>query len=93
MVRKSTQPIGLLIQSLIIIVIVSFNFLAASAADPKRLALLPFKINSAQDLSFLKDGIFDMLTSRLSRDGRVEVLSRTRIEGAIQAEAASGTIN
>jgi len=93
LVRKSTQPIGLLIQSLIIIVIVTFNFLTASAADPKRIALLPFKINSAQDLSFLKDGIFDMLTSRLSKDGQVEVLSREQVGGAIQAEAASGKIN
>ncbi len=93
LVRKSTQPIGLFIRSLIIIVMVSFNFLAASAADPNRIALLPFKINSAQDLSFLKDGIFDMLTSRLSRDGRVEVLSRDQVAGAIQTETASGKIN
>jgi TolB-like protein len=63
------------------------------AADPKRVALLPFKINAAQDLSFLKDGIFDMLTSRLSKEGRVEVLGRDQIQGAVQAEAPSGTIN
>ncbi len=93
LVRKSTQPIGLFMQSLIIVVIVSFNFFAASASAPKRIALLPFKINAADDLSFLKDGIFDMLNSRLSKEGRVEVLSRARIEGAIQAEAASGAIN
>ena len=42
-------------------VVLSINFSYAQA--PKRIALLPFKINSAQDLSFLKDGIFDMLTS------------------------------
>ncbi|MCP4629287.1 MAG: hypothetical protein GY850_38150 [bacterium] len=93
LVSKPTHPIVRLIQSLIIIVIVSFNFFAPSAADPKRIALLPFKINSAQDLSFLKDGIFDMLTSRLSKEGRVEVYSREQVEGAVQTEAASGNIN
>jgi TolB-like protein len=72
--------------------VLSFNF-SSAAAEQKRIALLPFKINSAQDLSFLKDGIFDMLTSRLSRDGRVEVLSREQVAGAIQTEAASGKIN
>jgi TolB-like protein len=91
--RKSTQPIGQFIQSLVIIVIVSFNFLAAYAATPKRIALLPFKINSEKDLSFLKDGIFDMLSSRLSKEGQVEVLGRAPVEEAMQAEAPSGTIN
>jgi TolB-like protein len=91
--RKPTHPMGLMIQSLIIIVIVSFNFFSAYAATPKRVALLPFKINSAQDLSFLKDGIFDMLTSRLTREGRVEVLGREQVEEAVKTESASGKIN
>ncbi|CAB1075871.1 hypothetical protein D1AOALGA4SA_3679 [Olavius algarvensis Delta 1 endosymbiont] len=65
----------------------------SSAADPKTIALLPFKINSAQDLSFLKAGIFDMLTSRLSKEGRVTVLGREQVERAVQAEAASGIVN
>lgn len=72
---------------------VFFSNINSIAADPKRMALLPFKINSAQDLSFLKEGIFDMLTSRLSSEGRVEVLSREQIEGAVKTEAASGNIN
>ena len=72
---------------------VVFSDINSIAADPKRIALLPFKINSAQDLSFLKDGIFDMLTSRLSKEGQVEVISREQVEGAVQTEAASGTIN
>lgn len=92
-VRKPAHPIGFLLQSLIIIAIVSFNFFAAAAATPKRIALLPFKINAAQELSFLKDGIFDMLTSRLSKDGQVEVLSREQVDGAVQNETASGKIN
>ncbi len=71
--------------------VLSFNFSYAQA--PKRIALLPFKINSDKDLSFLKDGIFDMLTSRLSKEGQVEVLSRSEVDGAIQAAAPTGSVN
>jgi TolB-like protein len=63
------------------------------AAEPQKIALLPFKINSDKDLTFLKDGIFDMLSSRLSKEGQVEVLSREQINAAVQAEAKSGSIN
>jgi TolB-like protein len=93
LVREPAHAIGLFLQGLIIVVVVSFYFLAASAATPKRVALLPFTINSDKDLSFLKDGIFDMLTSRLSKEGQVEVLAREQIEPALKAEAASGKIN
>ena len=76
-----------------LLIIVLFSGLRSIAAAPKRIALLPFKINSDQDLSFLKDGIFDMLTSRLSKEGQVEVLGREQVEGAVQTEAPSGNIN
>ncbi len=62
-------------------------------SEVKRVALLPFKINSEKDLSFLKDGIFDMLSTRLAQDGRVEVISREQAEAAVQSTAGSGTIN
>jgi TolB-like protein len=73
--------------------IVLFSDIRSNAAEPKRIALLPFKINSAQDLSFLRDGIFDMLTSRLTQEGRVAVLSREQVDEAVQTETASGKIN
>ncbi len=63
--------------------IISFNF--ATAAEPKRIALLPFKINAEKDMSFLQNGIFDMLTSRLSKEGEVEVTSRREAENAFKS--------
>jgi TolB-like protein len=48
----------------------------SAAAEIKRVAVVPFKINAEKDLSFLRDGIVDMLTSRLSRKDKVAVLSR-----------------
>ena len=66
---------------------------ASTAQEVKRVALLPFTINSEKDLSFLKDGIFDMLTSRLSSPGQVEVLDRKDVETAIENVAGSRKID
>ncbi len=73
------------------VTLLSFNF--SFAADVKRIALLPFKINSEKDLSFLRDGIFDMLSTRLAKEGQVEVLSRGAVDAAMQSAAPSGTVN
>ena len=62
-------------------------------SNTQRIALLPFKINAADDLSFLGDGIYDMFTTRLSAEGRVEVISRTKVEEVMKAEAVSGPLN
>ena len=78
---------------LILVSFVFLNFYSATAATPKRLALLPFKINSEKDLSFLRDGIFDMLSTRLAKEGQVEVISRAKVEEAMQPVAGSGSVN
>ena len=67
-----------------LLMLVSIILPTAIAQAPKRIALLPFKINSEKDLSFLKDGIFDMLSTRLAKEGQVEVLGRTQVETAMQ---------
>jgi len=90
---KRLVPVKISYILISLLLTIFFSNINSIAADPKRVALLPFKINAAQDLSFLKDGIFDMLSSRLSREGQVEVLSRQQIEGAVQTEAPSGNIN
>ncbi len=57
------------------------------AAEPQRVALLPFKINAEKDLSYLQNGIFDMLSSRLADPGKVQVLSRAEIDAALAGAA------
>ena len=66
---------------------------SSTAQEPKRVALLPFKVNAEKDLTFLKDGIFDMLTSRLSSPGNVEVLDRRDVESAMAKSAGSRKID
>ena len=45
-------------------------------AAAKQIAIVPFKVNADKDVSFLRDGIYDMLSSRLYKEGEVEVISR-----------------
>jgi TolB-like protein len=55
-----------------------------TAKEPKRMAILPFVMNADRDLSFLQEGITDMLASRLAWKGEVDVLEK----GRVKAEAA-----
>ena len=66
----------------------SFNF-SADAAEPKRIALLPFKINAEKDMSYLQNGIFDMFTSRLTKEGEVEVITLPKQTPITPAPAGS----
>jgi len=61
------------------------------AQAPKKVAVFPFAMNSPQDLGFLQNGLFSMLSSRLADPGKVEVLDRETIDKAA-AEAASSEL-
>ena len=82
--------IGIILINIIAMTVTSFNF--AAAAGPKRIALLPFKINAEKDMSYLKSGIFDMLTSRLTKEGEVSVISRQEAESAFTAAGSPDPI-
>ena len=46
------------------------------AKGPKKVAILPFTMNADRDLTFLQEGIMDMISSRLAWKGMVEVLEK-----------------
>jgi len=56
-----------------------FGSSQSAVAKVKKVAIVPFKINAEKDLSFLRDGIVDMLTSRLCIEDKVAVLCREEI--------------
>ena len=60
-------------------------------ANPQRVAVLPFQINAADDMSFLQNGITDMLESRLAWEEKVELISRKRTETI--AQTYQGSLN
>ena len=79
-------------------VIIGATSVITTAADPQIVVLLPFKINAEKDLTYLQNGIFDMLSSRLTDPGKVMVLSRAEIDTALagspgpQDEAAARSL-
>lgn len=52
-------------------------------AAPARVAILPFDINAEKDMTFLQEGIMDMLGSRLAWRDKVEVISENETKAAL----------
>ena len=78
---------------LVILVILGLliGSMTTASADVTKLAILPFKVNADRDLTFLQNGIVDMLSSRLSRPGAMEVIDRRIVASAL--ETITGEIN
>ena len=66
-------------------------------AQSKKVAVFPFTMNSPKDLGFLQNGLFSMLSSRLTDPGKVEVLDRETIDKflaqAQDSDSAKGALN
>jgi len=54
----------------------------AQAQAPRLVLVLPFDMNAAEDLTFLQNGIEDMLATRLAREGQVAVIPKARAREA-----------
>jgi len=71
-----------------------FAFASPSASQPKdsgkvyKVAILPFQIHSQENLDYLREGIYDMLSSRIAGEGRIIVVERTAVERAFHEERA-----
>jgi TolB-like protein len=87
---KTTSGVRFSLTTLILTLIIFWGAALASA-KPLQVAIVPFKINSEKDLSFLKDGIVDMLSSRLYWENKVSVMNRQAVEKA--AASIAGTLN
>ena len=76
--------------------ILAFIFMASVlvqgfCAVPAKVAVIPFTMNSPQDLGFLQKGMFSMLSTRLADPGKVVVLDRETVEQSLaRARKQSG---
>ena len=52
-------------------------------AAPFRVAVLPFDMNTEKDMTFLQEGILDMLGSRLAWGDKVEVINENETKAAL----------
>ncbi len=75
---------------LFILLLISFLifplFSAAQTQDPNkvyRVAILPFVVNSQENLDYIRDGIYDILASRVTVEGRIVVIDRPVVEQAL----------
>ncbi len=66
--------------SIIMVVLIST---ASWAEEKKRVAVLPFSVHSSEDISYVKGGIWDMLISRLSASGKMDVIDKHKIADAL----------
>lgn len=62
--------------------------LGDAASAPGRVALLPFETHSDRDLSYLTNGLRDMLASRLAAGAGVEVIGRAEVTKALAGKPA-----
>ena len=73
----------------IVVLLIAFSTTVFAAA--KTVAIVPFKVNAEKDMNFLRDGIYDMLSSRLYQEGEVEVISRQRVDKALASVSGGVT--
>jgi len=67
---------------LALLLILSIPAPSFSEETPQKLAILPFTMNSDRDLNFLREGIMDMLSSRLAWKDKLEIIEK----GAVKKE-------
>ncbi len=93
--NKRMQKRGLFLTALFILTVLIVN--VGVCAPPKKVAVFPFSMNSPQDLGFLQNGLFSMLSSRLSDPGKVDVLDRETVDKflaqAKESDATKGALN
>jgi hypothetical protein len=63
--------------------------LTAFGEEDIKIAIVPFTINSPENLDYLEGAIYDMLASRLSVDDSVTVLERSRVVRALGKDYSS----
>jgi len=52
----------------------------SAAEPPQRVAVLPFTVHSAEDLSYLRNGIWDIISSRIIVEGEIEAVEKPLVE-------------
>jgi len=71
----------------LILILPSYSF-SQTKTPPKiyKVAILPFLIYSQENLDYLREGIYDIISSRISIEGRILVIERNLVERALYEE-------
>ncbi|WP_373501343.1 FG-GAP-like repeat-containing protein [Desulfococcus sp.] len=77
MSEQNKYPFSILITALLLSIGFSLGCAPETLAEPEsKVLILPFNIHSDKDLSFLKNGIQDMLGTRLTKPGKLQPISK-----------------
>jgi TolB-like protein len=68
------------------ILLVMATISSSGAQQAKTIAILPFAVNSSENINYIRDGIWDMLISRVTVAGKTEVLSKTSVLDAMDKQ-------
>jgi TolB-like protein len=69
--------------ALVLVLSLTTTLQTAGATQIKTMAILPFTVNAAEDLTHVQKGIFNMLYSRLSWQDHVLVIPKTQIQARL----------
>ncbi len=61
-------------------------FTAVEAQQVKQIAILPFTVNSSENINYIRDGIWDMLISRVTVAGKTAVIGKTSVLEAMDKQ-------
>ncbi len=59
---------------------------APEAQQTKRIAILPFTVNSSENINYIRDGIWDMLISRVTVSGKTDVVGKSTVLDAMSRQ-------
>lgn len=60
----------------------------SSAADKMAVAVLPFAVNSAENIDYVRQGVWVMLSSRIAVPDKIDVISREAVSAELKSTAA-----
>lgn len=75
------------LQLLLMIFLTALAF-PLDAKEQAKVAVLPFTVHSADNIDYVRQGISDMLTSRIAAQGKISVAGRDQVQEAIQGKSA-----
>jgi TolB-like protein len=61
------------------ILLLTATFSTPEAQQQKKIAILPFSVNSSENINYIRDGIWDMIISRVTVGGKTDVLSKSSV--------------
>ena len=79
--QMSRSPVST-VSALLVLVLLLGAAASAAAAQP-RVAILPFEVNAEARLDYLREGLGDMLASRLGIDEAIQVVGREQVRAAL----------